>query len=103
MDLWDLFRLRPDIIKLDVALTRDLEREPARVAMVEAINVFALRLGAAVIAEGIEDTSELRTLQGLDVALGQGYLLGEAAEVGTTEFKHYESLLSLDALSRYSS
>ena len=103
MDLWDLFRLRPDLIKLDVTLTRDLSREPGRVAMVEAIEVFASRLGAAVIAEGIEESEELRMLQSLEVPLGQGYLLGAAAEVGTTEFKEYESMLSLDALSRYTS
>jgi len=103
MDLWDLFRLRPDMIKLDVALTRELDREPARVAMVEAINVYAQRLGATVVAEGIEETTELRTLMGLDVELGQGYLLGEAAEVGTTEFREYEAMLSLDALSRHTS
>ena len=47
--------------------------------MVEAITGFAHRMGARVVAEGIETFDELRTLIDLNVDFGQGYLIAEPA------------------------
>ncbi|MFA9446715.1 EAL domain-containing protein [Egicoccus sp. AB-alg6-2] len=70
-----VLRLRPDVLKLDVALTRDIDRDPARRALATAMVAFAYEIDADVIAEGIETAEELRTLRDLGVPLGQGYHL----------------------------
>jgi hypothetical protein len=42
--------------------------------------MFARRVGAGILTEGIETVDELRTLVNLGVTYGQGYLLGRPAE-----------------------
>ena len=71
--------LRPDTIKLDITLTRGIERDPARRSLVDAIVGFAPSVGAEVLAEGIETAEQLRALTRSGVALGQGYYLGHPA------------------------
>jgi EAL domain-containing protein (putative c-di-GMP-specific phosphodiesterase class I)/AmiR/NasT family two-component response regulator len=74
--LQHLLRLRPDIIKLDLDLTRDIHVDPARRALAVSLKTFAEELGAVVVAEGIEIREELETLQALGVPWGQGFHLG---------------------------
>ena len=83
--LQHILRLRPDLIKLDMSLTRDLDADHARASLVEAMTGFARKTGAVVVAEGIETDAELAALRGLGVECGQGYLLGrpEALEQAT--------------------
>jgi EAL domain-containing protein (putative c-di-GMP-specific phosphodiesterase class I) len=71
-----IVHLGPDLLKLDVSLIRDLDRDDVRRAVVEALTSFAARIGANVIAEGIETTAELAALQDIGVGFGQGYFLG---------------------------
>lgn len=67
--------LRPDIIKLDLRLIQD--RPSARVAeVVSAVAAQAEETGAAVLAEGIENESQLAHAFALGANLGQGYLFG---------------------------
>ena len=73
--LQHLLRLRPDIIKLDLDLIRDIDTDPARRALAGALVTFSKELGAVIVAEGIETADELSALQSLDVAWGQGYHL----------------------------
>ena len=70
-----ILRLSPDIIKLDRALTSDIDRDEAREALAAALIVFADRIGSTVVAEGIEREPELLTLRSLGVPYGQGYYL----------------------------
>ncbi len=83
--LQHILRLRPDLIKLDMSLTRDLDADHARASLVEAMTGFARKTGAVVVAEGIETDAELAALRGLGVECGQGDLLGrpEALEQAT--------------------
>ncbi|MEP7017930.1 MAG: EAL domain-containing protein [Actinomycetota bacterium] len=74
-----LLRLQPDIIKLDIALIAGIDRNHEQQALTRALLAFAAEVGAQVIAEGIEETVELSTLQDLGVPWGQGYLLGRPA------------------------
>jgi len=74
-----VLHLRPDTIKLDITLTRGIETDPARRALVEAIVGFAPSVGAEVLAEGIETVQHLHALTMSGVALGQGYYLGRPA------------------------
>ncbi|MFL5844501.1 MAG: EAL domain-containing protein [Solirubrobacteraceae bacterium] len=74
--------LRPEVIKLDMSLTRHIHRDRARRALVSALAEFALGLDADVVAEGIEEEAELEELRGLGVGLGQGYYLGRPGPLG---------------------
>jgi EAL domain-containing protein (putative c-di-GMP-specific phosphodiesterase class I) len=65
--------LRPDIIKFDTSLTRGINVDPMRKAMVAALSEFAQRTGTHVVAEGVETDEELATLRELKVEKAQGY------------------------------
>lgn len=71
-----ILRLRPDIIKLDISLTRDIDRDQGRRALARALVSYAIEMGLSIVAEGIETEAELETLAGFGVRYGQGYLLG---------------------------
>jgi GAF domain-containing protein len=73
--LKQLMRVRPDIVKLDRALTHDIHRDVARMALVESFVRFARDVGSTVCAEGIESLDELAVLADLDVQWGQGFVL----------------------------
>ena len=65
--------VRPDIVKLDLELTRAIHSDPVRMALVESLVRFARRVGATVCAEGIENHDDIEVLANLDVPWGQGY------------------------------
>ncbi len=72
-----ILNLQPDVIKLDIGLTKGIDRDPARRALGSALLAFGLEAyNASVVAEGIETEGEFRTLQVLGCPLGQGYYLG---------------------------
>ncbi len=74
--LQHLVEFAPDVIKVDIALVRDIDRDPAKQAMVNAVTSFAQRIGATVIAEGIETEPQREALRALGLQYGQGFLLG---------------------------
>jgi EAL domain-containing protein (putative c-di-GMP-specific phosphodiesterase class I) len=67
--------LHPDVIKLDLSLTRDIDSDPIRRALTASLVSFAHEIGSTIVAEGIETQAELETLRELRVTHGQGYLL----------------------------
>lgn len=71
--------LRPDYIKLDMSLTRDIDSDRSKRALAAALIGFASETGCELIAEGVETEAELATLRELGVRKGQGYLLGRPA------------------------
>jgi diguanylate cyclase (GGDEF)-like protein len=71
--------VRPDIVKLDLELTRSIRSDPVRMALVESLVRFARRVGATVCAEGIESFEDIEVLANLDVPCGQGYAIGRPA------------------------
>lgn len=72
-----ILQLRPDAIKLDMGLVRDIDTDPARRSLAAAMIAFAREMGILVIAEGIETTAERDALRSLGIDKGQGYLLGK--------------------------
>ncbi len=75
--LQHVLNLRPDIIKLDVGLTRGIDRDPARRALGRALLTFGLdAYDASIVAEGIETEGELEVLRALGCPCGQGFYLG---------------------------
>jgi EAL domain-containing protein (putative c-di-GMP-specific phosphodiesterase class I) len=77
--LQQLLGLRPDILKIDGELTREVASDPARQALAWALAWFARKTGACLIAEGIETSEDMETLRSVGVQHGQGYHLGRPA------------------------
>ena len=71
-----ILQLQPEVLKLDRALVARVDRHPGRQAMIEAMVGFADRMGALLVAEGVETVEESACLTSLGVVYGQGYLLG---------------------------
>ena len=73
-----LFKLladyQPDILKLDMALIRNIDTDRARQTLVGAMAAVGTLLGIAVIAEGVEQPREALVLHKLGISLMQGYL-----------------------------
>lgn len=70
-----LARLEPEYVKLASFLIASIDTSSTRQALVEALVTFCGKIGALVIAEGIERQEELDFLVSAGVPLGQGYLL----------------------------
>jgi EAL domain-containing protein (putative c-di-GMP-specific phosphodiesterase class I)/PAS domain-containing protein len=76
-----VLNMRPDIIKLDVGLTRGIDADPVREALAVALASFGEKIGAVLVAEGIETQSELEALVRIGLRHGQGYYLGRPADL----------------------
>lgn len=77
--LQHIVQIAPDIIKIDMSLTRGIHEDRARRALASAMVFYARETGSSVVAEGVETEDELLTLKILGIAKGQGYLLGKPA------------------------
>jgi EAL domain-containing protein (putative c-di-GMP-specific phosphodiesterase class I) len=67
--------LAPAVVKLDMALTRDIHNRKARQIIVRHVVGMCTELGAVVVGEGVETLDELKCLRDLGVGYAQGYLL----------------------------
>ncbi|MBN1869331.1 MAG: EAL domain-containing protein [Candidatus Omnitrophica bacterium] len=67
--------IRPDIVKIDRQLVRELHRDELKYNIMQAIVYFCKKSGVMSIAEGIEEEKELETVNELGVDACQGYLL----------------------------
>ncbi len=72
--LQQILELRPSILKLDRAIVHGVATDEAKVALVEMIGLFASRVDAWVVAEGIESLADAKRLSDMRVPLAQGFL-----------------------------
>lgn len=70
-----ILNLQPDIIKLDVSLTRSIDSDGARRALAAALIEFGKQTGSEILAEGVETLAELKLLRGLGAHKAQGFYL----------------------------
>jgi EAL domain-containing protein (putative c-di-GMP-specific phosphodiesterase class I) len=70
---------QPDIVKIDMALIRGIDRDRARQTIVGALAAVGQLLGIRVIAEGVEEAREALVLRHLGITLMQGYLFARPA------------------------
>jgi EAL domain-containing protein (putative c-di-GMP-specific phosphodiesterase class I) len=68
--------LRPDMAKLSAVLVADLDRTPAKRALLYEIERMASRFGTTLVALGVSRVEELDALLRLRVPLAQGPLIG---------------------------
>jgi EAL domain-containing protein (putative c-di-GMP-specific phosphodiesterase class I) len=73
--LQHILRLAPDIIKLDISLTRGIDADPVKRALASSLVTFAAEIGAVITAEGVETGAELNALRELGITNAQGYYL----------------------------
>ncbi|MCL4441999.1 MAG: EAL domain-containing protein [Firmicutes bacterium] len=71
--------VRPEYIKIDHSLVRDINSNLVKQALLETFVIFAQKIGCTIIAEGIETEAELTTLRSIGVHYGQGYFLARPA------------------------
>jgi EAL domain-containing protein (putative c-di-GMP-specific phosphodiesterase class I) len=74
-----LSEYQPDVIKIDMALVRDIDTSKAKQAIVRGVIAICGELGISVLAEGIETGAERDFLRAAGVSLMQGYLFGKPA------------------------
>ena len=72
--------LKPNIAKIDMALTAGIQHSEARRKLIAALVELAHEQGAQVVAEGIERVDEYETMLELGVDLGQGFYFGQPTE-----------------------
>lgn len=77
--LSNLLLLRPEIVKLDVMLVRDIDTDRSRQVLVKGIVDACRSFGCMVVAEGVETDAEFSMLSLLGIKLMQGYLFARPA------------------------
>ena len=73
--LQSIVDLEPDYLKFDIALVRHIDRSLIKRSLLETLVELSGKIGASVIAEGIEEAAELAALREMEVPLGQGRYL----------------------------
>ena len=83
-----LATLEPEVVKLDMSLIRDIDRQPTKRRVVGAIATLCRELGSKVVAEGVETKAEAAVVIDCGIELLQGYLYARP----TRELVSVESL-----------
>jgi EAL domain-containing protein (putative c-di-GMP-specific phosphodiesterase class I) len=68
-----LAEYQPDLVKIDMDLVRDIDKDLPRQAIVAGIASICQNLNIRVLAEGIETRAERDFLLGIGITLMQGY------------------------------
>jgi EAL domain-containing protein (putative c-di-GMP-specific phosphodiesterase class I) len=74
--LESIARLKPNFLKIDTNLVRDVHESSVNREMVKALSSLGQGIGATVIAEGIQTEEELQALRDLGIEYAQGFFLG---------------------------
>ena len=80
-----LSRLPISILKIDRHFVNRLQTSTRHAALTESVVALGRRLELDVVAEGIENTSQLLTLEAMGCPYGQGFLLGHPGSVEDVE------------------
>ncbi|MGH2960455.1 MAG: EAL domain-containing protein, partial [Solirubrobacterales bacterium] len=68
-----ILSLSPDLVKLDISITKDVDEDDSRRALAKGLVTFSREIGATVVAEGIERRGELACMRELGAEFGQGW------------------------------
>lgn len=80
-----LKRLPLDQLKIDRSFVRDIATDPSDAVIVQTIVSMGKTLGMHVIAEGVEDETQLQLLRAYGCEMFQGYLFGMPVPVDELE------------------
>ncbi len=70
-------RLEPEVVKLDMSLTRDVDAQPTKRKLVESMSQLCAELDILVVAEGVETAGERDALVAAGCDLLQGFLFAK--------------------------
>ncbi|MBY6072014.1 EAL domain-containing protein [Marinobacter salsuginis] len=84
-----ILALAPDIIKLDMSITRDIDSDFRKQALAKSMIAFAEATSCEIIAEGVETGAELRELRALGIQKAQGYLIEKPMPASDLRAKGY--------------
>lgn len=73
--------LLPEIVKLDMALVRGIDKDPVKRKLVKSVAEVSRDIGTLVVGEGVETAAERDVLMELGCNLLQGYLFGKPARL----------------------
>jgi EAL domain-containing protein (putative c-di-GMP-specific phosphodiesterase class I) len=76
-----LSQVVPDYVKLAQFLVSNIDSSASRQALAEALVCYSKKIGAQVIAEGIERPEELEYFTSIGTEYGQGYLLARPSNI----------------------
>ncbi|HTL71196.1 MAG TPA: EAL domain-containing protein [Candidatus Eisenbacteria bacterium] len=80
VSLRDVAVLRPDYIKFDRSLIRQIDANITKQQIILSMLLFANGIQAMTTAEGIETNAEFRTVQACGIHLGQGFYFAKAGK-----------------------
>lgn len=78
--LTTISEVRPNFIKIDMFLIRDIDKDNFKKSIVKALVELANNSNLKLIAEGIETLDELKTVIELGIPMAQGFLLGKPSK-----------------------
>jgi diguanylate cyclase (GGDEF)-like protein len=78
--LTTISEVRPNYIKIDIFLIRDIDKDNFKKSIVRALVELANNSNLKLIAEGIETLDELKTVIELGIPMAQGFLLGKPSK-----------------------
>ncbi len=87
-----LHQLRPDFIKLDMELIRDVHQDLYKASITEKLLEITQKLNIQTVAEGIECIEELNWLRERGATLAQGYLIAQPSAVPVTTTPRFDPI-----------
>ncbi|PZU96262.1 MAG: diguanylate cyclase [Leptolyngbya sp.] len=90
-----LHQLRPDFVKLDMELIRNVHLDPYKASITEKLLEIAQNLHIKTVAEGIECVEELSWLQERGATFAQGYLIAKPAAIPIKTTPSFNSKVEL--------
>jgi EAL domain-containing protein (putative c-di-GMP-specific phosphodiesterase class I)/ActR/RegA family two-component response regulator len=77
--LSSLAQIEPDLVKLDMSLTRGIDASPTKQILVRSMASLSDEMGMRFVVEGVETEAELEALVALGVDVFQGFLFATPA------------------------
>jgi EAL domain-containing protein (putative c-di-GMP-specific phosphodiesterase class I) len=71
--------LRPEYVKVDLSIIREIHKNPVKQELLRAVVDIGKKIGAKILAEGVETQEELDVVRSFDVDFVQGYKLARPA------------------------
>ncbi|KAF3887835.1 MULTISPECIES: EAL domain-containing protein [Nostocales] len=87
-----IHQLRPDFIKLDMGLIRDVHKDLYKASITEKLLEITQKLNIQTVAEGIECIEELNWLRERGATFAQGYLIAKPSEVPVTSTPNFDTI-----------
>ncbi|MGE5658082.1 MAG: EAL domain-containing protein [Actinomycetota bacterium] len=79
-----IHQLRPDFVKLDMHLIRNVDRDPYKAMITEKLLDIANNLEIKTVAEGVETQEELQWVREQGATFAQGYLIARPSTLPVT-------------------